>query len=128
MLLPTRYYGYCVHRISANVYQLVCVLFHLQEGFGRLITSGKIMRKLPQEFAFPLGLGSKKVQSSNVTHDAKTNNNNSLRDNNKNPSMDVADDTSTTLNDALTIQDPLQQSNDGLSPRAPCQDLDTINL
>lgn len=86
------------------------------------------MRKLPQEFAFPLGLGSKKVQSSNVTHDAKTNNNNSLRDNNKNPSMDVADDTSTTLNDALTIQDPLQQSNDGLSPRAPCQDLDTINL
>lgn len=36
--------------------------FAHEEGFGRLITSGKIMRKLPQDFAFPLGLGSKKHQ------------------------------------------------------------------
>ncbi|XP_031638673.1 probable phospholipid-transporting ATPase IM isoform X1 [Contarinia nasturtii] len=32
--------------------------FAHHEGFGRLITSGKIMRKLPQDFAFPLGKGS----------------------------------------------------------------------
>lgn len=36
-----------------------------QEGFGRLITSGKIMRKLPQDFAFPLGLGTKRYQQQN---------------------------------------------------------------
>uniref|UniRef100_T1PJK4 Phospholipid-transporting ATPase n=1 Tax=Musca domestica TaxID=7370 RepID=T1PJK4_MUSDO len=102
--------------------------FAHQEGFGRLITSGKIMRKLPQEFAFPLGLGSKKVQSSGAAHqDAKTNNNNSVRDNNKNAAdVDIVDPTTATaLNDALTNQD---HSNDGISPRAPCQDLDTINL
>ncbi|EAT43035.1 AAEL005495-PA, partial [Aedes aegypti] len=40
--------------------------FAHQEGFGRLITSGKIMRKLPQDFAFPLGLGSKKQQQANM--------------------------------------------------------------
>lgn len=86
------------------------------------------MRKLPQEFAFPLGLGSKKVQSSGAAHqDAKTNNNNSVRDNNKNTAdVDILDQTTATaLNDALTNQD---HSNDGISPRAPCQDLDTINL
>ncbi|XP_061400062.1 probable phospholipid-transporting ATPase IM isoform X2 [Musca vetustissima] len=102
--------------------------FAHQEGFGRLITSGKIMRKLPQEFAFPLGLGSKKVQNSGTAHqDAKTNNNNSVRDNNKNAAdVDIVDPTgATALNDALTNQD---HSNDGISPRAPCQDLDTINL
>lgn len=37
----------------------------LQEGFGRLITSGKIMRKLPQDLSFPLGLGSKRQQQPN---------------------------------------------------------------
>lgn len=36
-----------------------------QEGFGRLITSGKIMRKLPQDFAFPLGLGTRRYQQQN---------------------------------------------------------------
>ncbi|XP_075154288.1 ATPase phospholipid transporting 8B isoform X2 [Haematobia irritans] len=97
--------------------------FAHQEGFGRLITSGKIMRKLPQEFAFPLGLGSKKLQSSG---DAKTNNNNSVRDNNKN-SGDMDESTTSALNDALTNQDH-NNSSDGISPRAPCQDLDTINL
>ncbi|XP_046801566.1 phospholipid-transporting ATPase ID isoform X2 [Lucilia cuprina] len=96
--------------------------FAHQEGFGRLITSGKIMRKLPQEFAFPLGLGSKKVQSSGATQDAKTNNNNSTRDNNKNSSMDD----NSLNNDALTNN--TDTNIEGLSPRAPCQDLDTINL
>ncbi|KAM7346679.1 ATPase phospholipid transporting 8B isoform 4-T4 [Cochliomyia hominivorax] len=95
--------------------------FAHQEGFGRLITSGKIMRKLPQEFAFPLGLGSKKVQSSGATQDAKTNNNNSMRDN-KNSSMDD----NSLNNDALTNNTDTHI--EGLSPRAPCQDLDTINL
>lgn len=72
--------------------------FAHQEGFGRLITSGKIMRKLPQEFAFPLGLGSKKLHTANGEN--KT-------------------------NSAV----PGNSSNDGdISPRAPCQDLDTINL
>lgn len=78
--------------------------FAHQEGFGRLITSGKIMRKLPQDFAFPLGLGSKKHNSTNHSSDSyKTNH------------------STTTM--------PGSSSNDGdSSPRAPCQDLDTINL
>ncbi|XP_013108073.2 phospholipid-transporting ATPase ID isoform X1 [Stomoxys calcitrans] len=96
--------------------------FAHQEGFGRLITSGKIMRKLPQEFAFPLGLGSKKVQSSGDAN--KTNNNNSVRDNKNAADMDET--TTSALNDALTNQE--HNSSDGISPRAPCQDLDTINL
>lgn len=79
------------------------------------------MRKLPQEFAFPLGLGSKKVQSSGATQDAKTNNNNSTRDN-KNSSFDD----NSLNNDALT--NTTESHIEGLSPRAPCQDLDTINL
>lgn len=79
------------------------------------------MRKLPQEFAFPLGLGSKKVQSSGATQDAKTNNNNSTRDNNHS-SMDD----NSLNNDALHTNS--ETNIEGLSPRAPCQDLDTINL
>ncbi|KAJ6635423.1 Phospholipid-transporting ATPase ID, partial [Pseudolycoriella hygida] len=76
--------------------------FAHQEGFGRLITSGKIMRKLPQDFAFPLGLGSKK--HANHTSDSHKSNHS----------------TSTM---------PAGSSNDDdSSPRAPCQDLDTINL
>lgn len=51
------------------------------------------MRKLPQEFAFPLGLGSKRTAT-----EVKPN----------------GIFTPTTTNDT--------------SPRAPCQDLDTINL
>lgn len=58
------------------------------------------MRKLPQDFAFPLGLGSKKHNTSN--HDGhKTNH------------------SSSTMPGS---------SNGDTSPRAPCQDLDTINL
>lgn len=75
-----------------------------QEGFGRLITSGKIMRKLPQDFAFPLGLGSKKHNSTNHTGDSHKSN-------------------------LSTSTMPAGSSNDDdSSPRAPCQDLDTINL
>lgn len=40
---------------------IICCCWRLQEGFGRLITSGKMMRKMPQDFAFPLGLGSKRL-------------------------------------------------------------------
>ena len=76
------------------------------------------MCKLPQEFAFPLGLGSKKVQSSGATHDAKTNNHNN---NNHSPT-----DENSLNNDAL--HNNSETNIDGLSPRAPCQDLDTINL
>lgn len=85
--------------------------FAHQEGFGRLITSGKIMRKLPQDFAFPLGLGSKKHTATHAISD-------------------------------LAAADPKQKQaatngpgpsgsgvgGGGNSPRAPCQDLDTINL
>lgn len=48
-----------------------CMNYHMflnsikQEGFGRLITSGKIMRKLPQDLSFPLGLGTKRYQQQN---------------------------------------------------------------
>ena len=72
----------------------------LQEGFGRLITSGKIMRKLPQDFAFPLGLGSKRHNNTITADGHKTNTSNALPG----------------------------SSNGDTSPRAPCQDLDTINL
>lgn len=97
------------------------ISWHFQEGFGRLITSGKIMRKLPQEFAFPLGLGSKKVQGTGSTQDTRTNNNNSMRDN-KNSSQED----NSIHNDALNHN--TETNIEGLSPRAPCQDLDTINL
>jgi hypothetical protein len=73
----------------------------LQEGFGRLITSGKIMRKLPQDFAFPLGLGTKKQHA--LEHPTA---NGVLKANNK-----------------IT---PGGSNKD--SPRAPISDLDTINL
>jgi phospholipid-translocating ATPase len=75
--------------------------FAHQEGFGRLITSGKIMRKLPQDFAFPLGLGSKKQISLDPPANKTQHNTNIL---------------------------PGSSNSDDLSPRAPCQDLDTINL
>ncbi|CRK86707.1 CLUMA_CG000540, isoform A [Clunio marinus] len=76
--------------------------FAHEEGFGRLITSGKLMRKLPQDLAFPLGLGSKKQYS-------------------------VENETS---NGALKTNNKILpgSSNSDLSPRAPLSDLDTINL
>lgn len=49
-----------------DIENLTISLFSIkQEGFGRLITSGKIMRKLPQDFAFPLGLGTRRYQQQN---------------------------------------------------------------
>ncbi|XP_050086046.1 phospholipid-transporting ATPase ID isoform X2 [Anopheles aquasalis] len=117
--------------------------FAHQEGFGRLITSGKIMRKLPQDFAFPLGLGSKKQHS---TESTKNNNNivsNSNTNNNVNNTINngaggggivsVGSGTTTTattlaaLNGNQIVNLP-GSSNSDHSPRAPCQDLDTINL
>ncbi|XP_053948290.1 phospholipid-transporting ATPase ID isoform X1 [Anastrepha ludens] len=103
--------------------------FAHQEGFGRLITSGKIMRKLPQEFAFPLGLGSKKLQPQTTDgSDGKNNqnNNNSTRSN-KNSSTGYLND-----NDPESATGGRgsngARSDENVSPRAPCQDLDTINL
>ncbi|EDW65689.2 phospholipid-transporting ATPase ID isoform X4 [Drosophila virilis] len=120
--------------------------FAHQEGFGRLITSGKIMHKMPQDFAFPLGLGTKKTQalhnnlgdgiphkqtpSTGHNHNnisSKNNNNTNLRNNHNNQihsSMaDIRRDgqSSSDMNHGSA-------STDELSPRAPCQDLDTINL
>ncbi|XP_055690587.1 phospholipid-transporting ATPase ID isoform X4 [Lutzomyia longipalpis] len=82
--------------------------FAHQEGFGRLITSGKIMRKLPQDFAFPLGLGSSKKQHS-INHQDSLNHTN----NHKHPQQ---------------VHLPGSSNGGDASPRAPCQDLDTINL
>lgn len=55
------------------------------------------MRKLPQDFAFPLGLGSKKNNAAHGPGDAQT-------------------------------KAAAGSSSGDTSPRAPCQDLDTINL
>jgi hypothetical protein len=60
------------------------------------------MRKLPQDFAFPLGLGSKKQTS-----------------------LEAENNTNTANGKAKVIP---TSSNSDLSPRAPYQDLDTINL
>lgn len=59
-----------------------CFPFRKQEGFGRLITSGKIMRKLPQDFAFPLGLGTKRYQQQNGDGPLPNSVNNHMDDNN----------------------------------------------
>uniref|UniRef100_A0A182W6A6 Phospholipid-transporting ATPase n=1 Tax=Anopheles minimus TaxID=112268 RepID=A0A182W6A6_9DIPT len=118
--------------------------FAHQEGFGRLITSGKIMRKLPQDFAFPLGLGSKKQQS---TESTKNNNNNNSNNNANNVTAAAngagsvtrtgTNTTATTLSAMATgpaaangnqLVNLPGSSNGDHSPRAPCQDLDTINL
>ncbi|KAH8347307.1 hypothetical protein KR059_008680 [Drosophila kikkawai] len=117
--------------------------FAHQEGFGRLITSGKIMHKLPQDFAFPLGLGTKKTQAlhnnlnsadgpasktNNVSGQHMANNNNTnLRHNQNQNHSSMADITGDGRGSA---GDGGRGSvgTDDLSPRAPCQDLDTINL
>ncbi|XP_076258648.1 ATPase phospholipid transporting 8B isoform X2 [Rhynchophorus ferrugineus] len=74
--------------------------FAHQEGFGRLITSGKIMRKLPNsDFTIPSIIN-------------KLNMSNSTKESNRNPPNSAA-----------------SNSQDGSSSgRAPIQDLDTINL
>ncbi|XP_035783946.1 phospholipid-transporting ATPase ID-like isoform X3 [Anopheles albimanus] len=116
--------------------------FAHQEGFGRLITSGKIMRKLPQDFAFPLGLGSKKQHSTESTKNNNNNVTNSNTNHNVNNTINngagggivsVGSGTTTTattlaaLNGNQIVNLPGSSTSDH-SPRAPCQDLDTINL
>ncbi|KAL7021489.1 hypothetical protein ACKWTF_011893 [Chironomus riparius] len=77
--------------------------FAHEEGFGRLITSGKIMRKLPHDLqAYPLGPGS------NKKHHSMDHQNGMLKLGKIIPSSSSA--------------------NSDLSPRAPLSDLDTINL
>ncbi|XP_044312849.1 phospholipid-transporting ATPase ID isoform X10 [Drosophila rhopaloa] len=114
--------------------------FAHQEGFGRLITSGKIMHKLPQDFAFPLGLGTKKTQAlhnnlnsadgqasktNNVSGKQTVNNNTNLRQNQNHSSMaDITADGRGTGSEGGRGSG----GTDDMSPRAPCQDLDTINL
>ncbi|XP_059621420.1 phospholipid-transporting ATPase ID isoform X2 [Phlebotomus argentipes] len=83
--------------------------FAHQEGFGRLITSGKIMRKLPQDFAFPLGLGSSRKQHA-INHQDSVNHNNHSKQQQQHVNL------------------PGSSNGGDASPRAPCQDLDTINL
>lgn len=79
--------------------------FAHQEGFGRLITSGKIMRKLPNpEFSMQLpGIGKLHLHTGG-------NNSTSMSKHN------------------TTAPPPSQESNSSGGTRAPIQDLDTINL
>ncbi|XP_037937825.1 phospholipid-transporting ATPase ID-like [Teleopsis dalmanni] len=100
--------------------------FAHQEGFGRLITSGKIMRKLPQEFAFPLGLGSKKSQgATSVSNETTRGNQTSINGESHNSSMAsvLHNNAGSGSNTSAKIA-----NSDSISPRAPYQDLDTINL
>nr|NP_001287295.1 ATPase 8B, isoform G [Drosophila melanogaster]AHN57294.1 ATPase 8B, isoform G [Drosophila melanogaster] len=116
--------------------------FAHQEGFGRLITSGKIMHKLPQDFAFPLGLGTKKTQvlhnnlnsadgpnskGNNVTGHHMVNNNTNMRHNQNQNHSSMADITADGRGNGGDDGRGSGGSDD-MSPRAPCQDLDTINL
>ncbi|KAM8720515.1 hypothetical protein ACLKA7_006541 [Drosophila subpalustris] len=133
--------------------------FAHQEGFGRLITSGKIMHKLPQDFAFPLGLGTKKTQAlhNNVgsadaivgkqppttttigqnhhhhhQHNNNSNNNNNnitnLRHNQNNQMHSSMADIRGDGRGSGETRRGSDTGTDDMSPRAPCQDLDTINL
>lgn len=83
------------------------VYVNLQEGFGRLITSGKIMRKLPQDFAFPLGLGTKRYQQQNGDGPLPNSVNNHISDKDG---------------------DEAASNPDSANKRRSSQDLDTINL
>lgn len=89
--------------------------FAHQEGFGRLITSGKIMRKLPQDFAFPLGLGSKKHTATHAISDSAAADQKQNAPNGPGPSGSGGGGGGVV-------------GGGDNSPRAPCQDLDTINL
>ncbi|XP_062138731.1 phospholipid-transporting ATPase ID isoform X6 [Drosophila sulfurigaster albostrigata] len=139
--------------------------FAHQEGFGRLITSGKIMHKLPQDFAFPLGLGTKKTQAlhnnigsadgkqappgggpnhhhhphhhHNNSHNhsqgnnINNNNNNTNLRHNQNNQQQIHSSMADIRGDGRGSGDTRRSSDagtDDMSPRAPCQDLDTINL
>ncbi|XP_017142790.1 phospholipid-transporting ATPase ID isoform X8 [Drosophila miranda] len=112
--------------------------FAHQEGFGRLITSGKIMHKMPQDFAFPLGLGTKKTQAlhnnlasadhtkaSNSSGHHMGNNNNTNQRHNQNQNHSSMADISA---EGRAADAGGSGASEDISPRAPCQDLDTINL
>lgn len=75
------------------------------------------MRKLPQDFAFPLGLGSKNKQHNSTT--GTTANNTSDKD---------KDNKAQHQNNNITNILPGSSNGDASPRRAPCQDLDTINL
>lgn len=90
--------------------------FAHQEGFGRLITSGKIMRKLPNpEFNIPNIMNKLNMNSSGGGNTSSSNNNKSGNDN--------GGDNVPMSRDKNTVE----ESSSG-EPRAPIQDLDTINL
>lgn len=80
------------------------------------------MRKLPQDFAFPLGLGGKKQHSfeSQSGKDVRNQSSAIVTTLNNNHHISNSNDISTT--------DLPGSSNSDSSPRAPYQDLDTINL
>lgn len=85
-----------------------------QEGFGRLITSGKMMRKLPQDFAFPLGLGSKRMHPESGQQQQQ-------------PQQVSNHRISTTSNHNIAAVAP--SPDDIVRSRAPIQsDIDTIDL
>ena len=90
------------------------------------------MRKLPQEFAFPLGLGSKKLQTSASAPNANGKNSFSINNNcskdNRNSSLDDVSDVDADSRSAVNGGRYISHSVEDLSPRAPYQDLDTINL
>lgn len=67
------------------------------------------MRKLPQDFAFPLGLGSKNKQHNTTTGTTDK-------------------DKAQHQNNNITNILPGSSNGDASPRRAPCQDLDTINL
>lgn len=88
--------------------------FAHQEGFGRLITSGKIMRKLPKDFA--AGLGKYKQTDGTTPSHRQVNNG-------------VPPQKASSPPTILNLPGSSQVPTDGnASPRAPTQDLDTINL
>lgn len=108
------------------------------------------MHKLPQDFAFPLGLGTKKTQvlhnnvagsvdgvlggkqtagsGQNHHHQHNNNNNTNLRNNQNNQIHSSMADIRGDGRGSGETQQGSDAGTDDMSPRAPCQDLDTINL
>lgn len=101
------------------------------------------MHKLPQDFAFPLGLGTKKTQAlhnnlnsadgptsktNNVSGQHMANNNNTNLRHNQNQNHSSMADITGDGGGSAGVGGRGTGSTDDLSPRAPCQDLDTINL
>lgn len=85
------------------------------------------MRKLPQELAFPLGLGSKKSHTAPSERSSPTSpkngHHNSANNTNSNKNKNNYSLGSKFSRNLSTASD-----NGDTDLRAPCQDLDTINL